>query len=222
MSVWDFILGRAGREERNRREREARLDGAMAAIHAVIETLNDMPAQKACGPLPELLPYDHQDLNALPIVWKVPLPNQRAVYMGLSRAPAGEEYDRKKHVVIVRARHFYAAWRAADLALNCDTARALLPSDIPKDRKWSDQGPNWAEGRKNPVYLPDVGYHPSRGPAFGDGITRSLWLIYNGAESFPVYLYDEESARGLHRLLGDPRRPPQSVQELWGQVEART
>lgn len=214
LSFWDFITGRAGRDDRDLRERGAKLDGAMAAIHDVIETIKDMPGQEPQDPLPLLLPRDPLDFHGLPIVWRVHLPQREAVYMGIGRAPAGEEYDRKRYVVIVRSILFYAAWRAADLALHADRTRALLPSEIPTDYKWSGQGPNWTGGRRNPVYLPDVGYHPSRGPAFVDGVTRSLWLVYNGATSFPVAVSGKESAQGLYALAGDPRTKPESIHAL--------
>jgi hypothetical protein len=49
---------------------------------------------------------------------------------------------------------------------------------------------------------------------FIDGITRTIWLLANGAEIFPVSVSSEKGARLLFRGAGYRKKQPVSVTYL--------
>lgn len=151
------------------------------------------------------------------IIWSVPLSGRDPVYMTAARSNYRND---RRFVVFVKARHFYAHWRAA---LMLDPARRYgggdvrgAPQrfeDIERDRKYAGQDRIWAKGLDAPVPLAKPVCNEYQHVDFTDGITRTLWLIRNGAAIFPVEAgwHDYEA---LHELVGVEDMPPESIEAL--------
>ncbi|MEP9642037.1 hypothetical protein DXO206_023120 (plasmid) [Xanthomonas oryzae pv. oryzae] len=133
-------------------------------------------------------------------VWCIPVPGQADRYMSASAGHIGSEM----FAVHVDADAFYLAWLRSD-------EQCVLRSQMPRDYKYAYAVDGFAQGSSNPVPLADVGaWNDERGRShigFTNGITRSFWLISNGAPSFPVQVYGRESAELLHRTAGTNQGP---------------
>lgn len=128
------------------------------------------------------------------IVWRVPLSGGGGVYM-IARAP----HYGQKFVTHVHTGAFYREWRRQSL-LRPDAQGCPRLERMGEDYKYHHAERGFLQGRSNPVPLADVGF--MRGLSFVDGITRTMWLIRNGAQSFPVATGCEDSCRRLARTLG--------------------
>ena len=136
-------------------------------------------------------------------LWRIAIPGRADRFMSLEKG--GMDDDR--FVVMADARRFYRAWLASSLDAVHDrrdvTARVLR--DMPADYKYRYAVQGFAAGRSSPVPLATVGAsEPGKGPAmhFTNGVTRTFWLLANGAASFPVETFYREDAMRLHRLVG--------------------
>jgi hypothetical protein len=134
------------------------------------------------------------------VVWRVPVLGQADRYMSASASHIGSEM----FAVHVDADAFYLAWLRSD-------DQCVLRSQMPCDYKYAYAVDGFAQGSSNPVPLADVGaWNDERGRThigFTNGITRSFWLIANGAPSFPVQVYGRASAEVLHRTAGTAQGP---------------
>jgi len=156
-------------------------------------------------------------------------------YMSVARSNHGNE---KRVVIIVDAGRFRAAWRAATgpawrgaLHRWFGTWRrsfnvrrqwlAHLPVEAWRtDYKMRESARHSAQGQANPVPMTRVGLageKPEDGIAFGDGTTRLLWLLVNGAQAFPVECRASE-AEALQKLAGYQDTYGLTVQELLGDM----
>ena len=73
------------------------------------------------------------------------------------------------------------------------------------DCKFQDAARGFSEGQQNPVPLALVHTRPWEGfnfVGFTNGITRTMWLLSNHAESFPVSLNQLHEAEFLNQLAG--------------------
>jgi hypothetical protein len=211
------LFGLSRRQERQEQEqRRTRMDAARSAINVMLDAARSLPGLNDGDARPERVERPLKPHEALPseVIWRIPLTGQRSVYMSLAGIQSNGPSD-VRMVVNVRMREFYGAWRAAEWA--SDGSQGTRPpavADIPQDRKWKGQGPNWAAGIENPVPLAEVGYHETVGIRFVDGVTRTLWLAHNGARSFPVMIRGQSDAEELHALVGDPATPPRKAVSL--------
>ncbi len=70
-------------------------------------------------------------------------------------------------------------------------------------------------GIDNPVPLASLKAYPHYPSlSFIDGITRTIWLMANGAKYFPVFVYDKNMADDLHRYIGVKGSPIFSNNDL--------
>ncbi|MCW8348708.1 hypothetical protein MD535_22220 [Vibrio sp. ZSDZ65] len=77
-------------------------------------------------------------------------------------------------------------------------------------------------GVENPVPLANMTTnkdYPSVG--FINGITRTIWLLANGAQYFPAFVFDKEVANKLHRFFGVKGSRVLSNNELFFQLNER-
>lgn len=134
-------------------------------------------------------------------IFHIPLPNRSPVFMSL---PPCDVEDSSRSVVVVRARTFLTAWQANPNNIHAGIANGN-PTMWIKDRKFQEAAKGFEPGIENPVPLAEVecSMHENlRGPSwfrflsyardkqasvsFTNGVTRTIWLLVNGAESFPV------------------------------------
>jgi len=140
--------------------------------------------------------------------WKLPLRDGRRVAMSVN----GTTYlNDENFVVFVSASKFYAVW----WALREFDRRGICEFEqMPNNRKYGCQDEIWARSDERPVPLADVSYDNGYGIGFIDGITRTLWLLYNGASSFPVKVHGAKAAYAMHAAIGDGRFEPVTVESL--------
>ena len=157
------------------------------------------------------------------IIWQIPRLNRDAVFMRADRE-TNEELNLDRWVVYVSARQFYFWWRwsaKADpsrLSMQIENKnRPPIFDRIEEDHKYINQN-HWKDGIDNPTVLPSVSWSAEKGIDFHDGITRTMWLIRNGAAIFPIET-TMEGAVYLHNLVGYSEMKPENLLELWSQYK---
>lgn len=132
-------------------------------------------------------------------------------------------------VVIVDAAKFLAAWQEASRERLLKNGVLSGPDNLPfldesgwrADYKFSKAKDGFAQGIDNPVPLAEVGPFRSpdaKGPyAIGvtNGMTRTIWLLANGAQAFPVEC-SATSAQAIHANVGLKEFPVCTVEQLLG------
>ena len=166
---------------------------------------------------------DSQQFGGLPMVhrrvvpWEVPravlcipLPHRPPVFMSV---PPCDNAETSRSIVVVKASAFLEAWRADRGGLHVDVADRD-PSTWPHDGKYHWAVDGFAPGITNPVPLAEVGcelldrprWHDWRprhrerraSVSFLNGVTRTIWLLAQGVERFPVECPDHSA-----KLLAD-------------------
>ena len=128
----------------------------------------------------------------------------------------GGEGQRK--VLVVDAQKFLKLWRNTTCDAHKTVARGV-PETWRNDYKFHWAAKGFSEGASNPVPLASINYEvssrgllsslmdgggmsrPLRVINFNDGITRTIWLLSNGADSFPIEV-SSGSADSLRQLAG--------------------
>lgn len=129
------------------------------------------------------------------IVWRIALSPTRSAFLSEEVPNFG-----KKFVAYVHGGKFYRQWRRQSLLRPGDFQGCPRVDDMDRDYKYPSAVRGFTHGRANPVPLADIVF--LKGIGFTNGITRTLWLIRNGAQSFPVATSCEESSLRLARELG--------------------
>lgn len=153
------------------------------------------------------------------IVWRIPVDGGKDVHMTLK----GMEWGYDPYVVPVYAKRFYRVWLRRGVVSEKQPDAPALRRDIPQHRKyrWAEQGFAAAD-QSNPVPLARVhACATDRGGsfAFTDGVTRTLWLIANGAKAFPLTTGDGDDAKRIAEAAGIAQ--PIRVADLMEQMERR-
>ncbi len=82
----------------------------------------------------------------------------------------------------------------------------MLRRDMPADSKYRHAAACFAEGPQSPVPLASVslerGRDGTQSVSFGDGVTRTFWLLANNVAAFPVLIAGEAAAKQLAQLAG--------------------
>jgi hypothetical protein len=136
-------------------------------------------------------------------IFSVSLADKREVFMRVDETPYENEH---RGVVIVDARKFLTLWRAAPGGLQRKQAQGN-PDTWRTDRKFAAATEGFSHGFVNPVPLAQVVYAEGartvvsyrywrfgrqeytqhvRYMSFIDGVTRTIWLLSHGCETFPV------------------------------------
>lgn len=111
------------------------------------------------------------------------------------------------YIIYIDAQKFYLNWLKSSIKGSDSRFSCPLLKDMPHDRKYHDAVKGFSHGKTNPVplALPDTKEHGLI--SFTDGITRTLYLLYNQAPSFPVASYEEENAQFLNKYFGLTKAP---------------
>lgn len=148
----------------------------------------------------------------------------------------------QRAVVVVNAGRFHEAWKASGSQRQVVTRnwlsrllswRASEPEDreslpylsleaMARDRKFADAEKGFQENQSNPVPLAEVGFSDREGRAvdFTNGITRTMWLLVQGAKSFPVECRAAEAAR-MAALVGECGTGWATVESLTADLDYR-
>lgn len=153
-------------------------------------------------------------------IWSLPMQGRDSVFM---KAQRSNFLNEQRQVVFVRARAFYAHWRLSALdsfsQLRSPRRAETRPhafENIESDYKYGNQARVWSWGIENAVPLARAVFCPERGIDFVDGMTRTMWLVRNGAAIFPVEVScsNGTEAEALHALVGYDAMPPVTIEEL--------
>lgn len=146
-------------------------------------------------------------INHKSAVWEITLANSQTCRM---RCNFGA-IDSEIFVVQVDALKFYYFWLISSLYEEHEhrANHCVLIKDMPKDYKFKHAVQGFAN-TNSPVPLANLSarYVDDR-PYIGftNGVTRTFWLLSNGAKSFPVEVYGEKSANYLYEFAGIGEAP---------------
>lgn len=166
-------------------------------------------ASSACPAVPVLKSINHKG-----ITWGITLANDQACQMHSTF----NDIDHEIYVVHVDAQKFYYHWLKSSQFLNQPTRREVncsLIKDMPKDHKFHRAAAGFANSHFNPVPLAFISPSVQQGHdciAFNNGVTRTIWLLANGAKSFPIEVHKQQMAQHLFGLAGIGE-PPLSNQD---------
>jgi hypothetical protein len=149
------------------------------------------------------------------LVFSVAIASGTPVYMSVEP----EAFSFEEHaVVLVGADRFLAMWRADPHGIHAHDANGN-PESWRDHRKFQLAAAGFSHGLPNPVPLAQVfcemgsdaksGERPICYVSFSNGITRTIWLLANGATTFPVlcpmpgarWLYEHSCAAETKLLL---------------------
>jgi hypothetical protein len=144
-------------------------------------------------------------------VYEVKLPRGGSVFMSVERT---NYMNDQRTVVIVDAERFLEVWRTSAKIYPYTTEQIALqsPAEWKTDYKYNHAVDGFSRGESNPVPLAKLWVTPDQGAGkpqqigFTNGITRTIWLLANGAKSFPIEC-NTESAAMLHALAGSGKEP---------------
>lgn len=152
------------------------------------------------------------------IVFTIPLPGRKPVFMSMNIAESGRE---SFGIVIVDAQKFLDLWRADPHDLHRAEANGT-PDSWPNDYKYRHAFEGFSQGQDNPVPLAHVSYQAASRTivsyrflcfgkkerqekleyvSFTNGITRTIWLLSQGCTAFPV-MCNMPGAHGLFLAAG--------------------
>lgn len=185
-----------------------------SAMQEVLAISERVPA--ACD---DLKPVIHSR-DAGRVTWAVPRAGQVPVYVRADR-DAPRELS-KRWIIFVKARDFYAWWRWSGFYVwpssslpETNHFRPPAFGRITEYYKYKDQT-HWAEGAENPSVLSEVSFRADDGLSFSDGMTRTMWLVENGAAIFPVEAVNGEAeAARMHSRVGYANMPPFPLADLF-------
>ena len=172
----------------------------------------------------QTLPFSHQP----ELVFTITLPNRASVLMKLGSTLKD---DSMYEVVIVDAKKFVKAWRADPYGHQKEIAYGN-PTTWTVDRKYAAAELEILKNQSSPVPLALVSafwaFRTDRWPRlfnpfhrrtvqgclnFTDGITRTIWLLSNGCDAFPVLCYHGQG-ECLARVAGTVQEKAYTPQEL--------
>ena len=121
-------------------------------------------------------------------------------------------------VVGVDAARFLAVWRHA-CSSHPEVAHRTM-AEWRQDYKYASIDDAFQHSEVCPLALPELGLGSRTEPCIGftDGVTRTLWLLANGARAFPVTCLLSE-APAIHAMAGTPGSHVLSVAQLVPRAE---
>lgn len=122
-----------------------------------------------------------------------------------------QDYSDLYFVVHADTNRLYDALRAQ--AGNQFDANPCPPfAELPNDPKFADVARPMRQSADYPVPLPEL-CHYGGAITFADGMTRTRWLIFHRAATFPIAA-TESSVAALHALIGLTDHPPRLAAAL--------
>lgn len=124
----------------------------------------------------------------------------------------------QRAIVVVDAQKFLSAWQR--------NSYSRPPLAFADERGWRDDykfehaEKGFSHGIENPVPLALIGVNNDKAGTsvgFTNGITRTIWLLANGATAFPIECTRKE-ADALHAAAGIAGFPVLTVEELLGHM----
>ncbi len=163
------------------------------------------------------------DSLGIKAIFEIELEEQSNVFMSVSRT---NYMNDERYVVIVDSEKFLELWRSEPNSIHSEESMGNIQS-WKNDRKYQDAVKGFSEGLENPVPVANIvcqehlkktciyekkyfifkkitGIEKTiiNYVAFTNGITRTLWLLVQGAKYFPVECSNEEDANRLAKAAG--------------------
>ncbi len=139
--------------------------------------------------------------NSRDLIWEIELAEDKTAYMQFE-----EGVSSCQHIVYIDTEKFYYHWlQSTDGFHKCP-----VRTKMPLDRKYAGAETVFSHGRENPVLLADPVINFTGNEfsiSFSNGITRTMWLIANGAKSFPIQVSEFTQAELFHGLMGVGHAP---------------
>ncbi|WP_447876419.1 plasmid fertility inhibition factor family protein [Serratia fonticola] len=150
-------------------------------------------------------------------LFEITLATGRTVWMSQTLSERSDYW-----LVLVEKRPFLQAWARAHqkryLAVGDETIWR-------QDSKFSSAEDGFSDGRENPVPLAECGGDylvegglPALWLRIENGMTRTIWLLANGVERFPIKVSTAKTAQLIHRGAGDKSTRPLSIVALYNKV----
>lgn len=136
-------------------------------------------------------------------IYKIELPNRNSVYMNIISAnySYGDIYP-----IIVNSEKFLKYWKNVPKndQINYELSHGNKKS-WPLDRKYHDAEYGFTRGISNPVPIPKIKYIDNIIPSYIIVLdcTRTIWLLANGADSFPVECEGYNNAKNVYDFIGE-------------------
>jgi len=126
--------------------------------------------------------------------------------------------DSERAVVEVDAKRFLALWRHP-LSSHPEVAHRT-PAEWRDDHKYASMDRAFRGSAERPLGLAEMGLGSRTAPCIGitDGVTRTLWLLTNGAMAFPIACLLSDAA-SIHAMAGTSGSYPLSVAQLVPRVK---
>lgn len=145
------------------------------------------------------------------VIFEVDIENKKSVFMCVDRTAY---MNKERCVVVVDAEKLLYFWRKAPNNYLSDISMGN-PATWVKDKKYPGAESGFAGGKKYPVSLADV-VCGNDYVAIEGGVTRTIWLLTNGARYFPVECRINHGAERLSQLAGYPGNNIATVENLTG------
>ena len=146
-------------------------------------------------------------------VFRVQLEQSHYVYMSLD----GSRRDVDRAIVFADSQKLLDLWRKEPFAVHTESSYGT-PATWRQEAKFPTADRGFSFGYTNPVPLAKVkcDVHESVSyVAFGDGITRTCWLLAHGARCIPIECDYSSGAERLASLAGYREDPLIRVSSLW-------
>lgn len=147
-------------------------------------------------------------------LFEIPLATGRTVWMDQKLSERSDYW-----LVLVEKRPFLQAWARAHQERHLTIGDETIWR---QDSKFSDAEDGFSHGRENPVPLAECGGDylieeglPALRLSIGGGMTRTIWLLANGVERFPVKVSTARTAQLIHRGAGVKSTCPLSIKGLY-------
>ena len=146
-------------------------------------------------------------------VYEIELPNKNSVYMKIVSASD----NNNTYPVIINSEKFLKYWKNVPNGFHEDFA--LSHGDKKSwqsDYKYHDAEDGFMSGIKDPVPIPRIqyAYYATSNYTRVFNLTRTIWLLANGADSFPVECEGYDNAKNVYNFMGEKEFKLISLAEL--------
>lgn len=139
--------------------------------------------------------------NELFLFFQITVENDKKVYMQHNLYKDSEEY-----ITIVDTNRFIDIWRLSSNDERISGYHLWDVGSLRNDYKFEEAEIGFSFGFKNPVPIVNLSYskldRSHREISFGNGITRTIWLLANHATYFPVIASNIDTANSINRDMG--------------------
>lgn len=136
-------------------------------------------------------------------IYEIELPNKNSVYMNI--VPTNY-YNNETYPVIVNSEKFLEYWKKAPKSCQVDyeLSHGNQKSWI-SDYKYKNAEEGFMGGINNPVPIAKIQYIDKTNPNYitVSDCTRTIWLLANGANSFPVKCEGYNNAKNVYDFIGE-------------------